>query len=43
MAKGAFSEVRHDLETGRELGDAVAVAHPDRIAAADLPEALEER
>ena len=43
MAKGAFSDVRDDLEALGQFGDAVAVAHPDRIALADLPEAVEER
>jgi hypothetical protein len=32
-----------DFETLGQLGDAIAVAHPDRIVAADIPEACEER
>ncbi len=32
-----------DFEAYRRLRDAVAMAHPDRIFAADFPEAVEER
>ena len=32
-----------DLEAFRQLRDAVAMAHPDGIALADFPEALEQR
>ena len=43
MAKGAFSEVPMTSKARGQRGDAVAVAHPDRIALADLPDAVEER
>ena len=33
----------HHLEAGGQAGDAVAVAHPHRVALALLPEALEQR
>ena len=41
-AKGAFSDTRVDAKAGRQAGDAVAVAHPHRIALAGLPDAVEE-
>ena len=43
MANGAFAEMPTHLEAGRQLGDAVAVAHPDRIVLALAPDALEQR
>ena len=43
MAIGALAEVPIARKPLRQLGDAVAVAHPDRIALADLPDAFGER
>ena len=42
-AKGAFSLVAMTREARRQLGDAVAVAHPDLLAVARLPDAVEQR
>ncbi len=41
-AKGAFSLVATTREAGRQLGHAVAVAHPDLLAVAGLPDAVEQ-
>ena len=43
MAIGALARGAEHLEAGRQLGDAVAVAHPDRIFLALHPDALEQR
>ena len=43
MAIGALAEVPITRKPLRRRGDAVAVAHPDRIALADLPDAVEQR
>ena len=43
MAIGALAEVPMRGKPSRRLGDAVAVAHPDRIALADLPDAVGQR
>ena len=43
MAKGAFSDVAMTWKPFGQFGHAVAVAHPDGIALADFPEAVEER
>ena len=43
MAIGAFGARAEHAEAGRQLGDAVAVAHPDRIFLALLPHAFEQR
>ncbi len=41
--EGGVLRRRLDAEALGQLGHAVAVAHPDGIAAADLPDAVEER
>jgi hypothetical protein len=40
--KGRVRRCADDLEAFRKPGDAVAVAHPDRILLADFPEAFEQ-
>ena len=40
--EGRIGRRGHDTETGRQFGDAVAVAHPHRIALTDVPDALVE-
>ena len=43
MAIGAFGDVPRTRKPRRQFGDAVAVAHPYRIALAYLPDAVEQR
>ena len=43
IANGAFSLTALTVKPCGQLGDAVAVAHPDGIALADLPDAVEQR
>jgi hypothetical protein len=41
--KGRILGNADDLEAGRKRGDAIAVAHPDLMALARFPDAVEER
>ncbi len=41
--EGSAFALRHDAEAFRQLGDAVAMAHPDLLAGALLPQPVEQR